>query len=298
MLPSILHAMSARGNRSEYVARKAWLRALATALSLAAGGASAGPTPYDAHDAVSIWQEHGAGRTDGLAVGAYPLPVQPETGNRGANLATDSEAKERWLRRHYQWLRALRGVLAEPGQAADDGAGTIGNSAGFAAPSPPGALRMGDMVVLHQQDEADGIAPHLLDDGSASEDPAIVAGGDTLDLIVSDRALIESGKVVAQYFRPLRQDLPFISAGASLAARRPQPPQHSFVHAEPRFPRAASQVAGAASARPPESAQPRSVVDFFKDIATDVLSAPTTYLLTVAALIGWLILRATVFSRP
>ena len=40
-----------------------------------------------------------------------------------------------------------------------------------------------------------------------------------------------------------------------------------------------------------------SMLDFFMNIVGDILAAPTTYLLTFVALLGWLILRTTVFSR-
>ena len=288
------------------MARGAWLALLAAPFLLAAGAASAGPTTPEGRSGLPIWQEYGAGRTDGLSVGAYPLPPQAERDDRTVAEEVDGGAKERWLRRHYQWLRALGEVFRASNPGGDDrqDAKPDGRAA-FAAPDRAGALRVGDMIVLYAAGDGDPIAPHLLDDGSRYEDPEI-AGGETLDYIVRDRLTVESAKVVAEFFRPAAHGLRSAFGGLLTEGERRRVSRYDRVLRtnhyladleNPGLSAPSTEAAADAPARqgpPPERV---SMLDFFKGIALDILSAPTTYLLTLLALLGWAILRATVFSR-
>ena len=302
-----------QGQWGDQLTRGAWLTSLAAPLLLVAplllagANASAGPLPPAARSSAPIWEEHGAGRTDGLSVGAYPLPPEPERNDSPDSEGMDRGAKERWLRRHYQWLRALGEVLSVADPNAERRTAEPRGQAGFAPPASQGKLRVGDMVVLYADQDAERLTPHLLDDGALREDPEIGPGnGEALDFIERDRLTIEAAKVVAEYFGPLARDVRS-SFGAVLpdSERRRAPPRYdtprydviqlenSLFAAPPS--EAASGPAG--PARPREPAERVSMIGFFKGIALDILSAPTTYLLTFLALLAWLILRATVFSR-
>jgi hypothetical protein len=95
-----------------------------------------------------------------------------------------------------------------------------------------------------------------------------------------------------------------VFGGALEGDERPRPPRRSLAQARsfepaelqsPLLPPPYAEPAASNGPRPP--AEPVSMLSFFKRIATDILSAPTTYLLTAIALLVWLVLRAIVFSR-
>jgi hypothetical protein len=277
--------------------RGAWPALPAVALLLAASGASGEPILPGTRGGAPIWEEHGAGRTDGLAVGAYPLPPQPERRD-GKDAETDSAGKERWLRRHYQWLRVLNELHSPPDASVERRTTKSGEPSGFVASTPPGALRMGDMVVLYADRGEDRSAPHLLDDGARSEDPEIGPGRvEALEFIASSGLEVEVAKIVAEYFSPLTQGLRTAFGGALLAAERQRAPRIDLAQLEDRFAAPSLEAAPGAPPRAQSQPEPVSLPGFFKAIVMDVLSAPTTYLLTLFALLGWLVLRATVFSR-
>jgi hypothetical protein len=285
------------------LSRGAWLALLAAPLILTAA-ASAGPVEPGRR--APVWEEHGAGRTDGLSVGAYPLPVQAERG-RDVEEDLDGGAKERWVRRHYQWLRAL-GLMLREGDPEGDGrpGARPAEPPAFAAPDPPHTMRLGDVVVLEPPAAGDdmGVVTHLLDDGGRYEDPE-AGRGEALDSLARDRLIVESAKVVAEYFRPLGRGLRGVFGGALDGEERPRPSRPGFAQARSFEPPELLQsplllpsyAEPAAPSRPRPPAAPVSMLNFFKQIAADILSAPTTYLLTALALLVWLILRAIVFSR-
>ena len=270
--------------------RGAWPASLAATLLLAASGTSAEPIRPGSRGGAPIWEQHGAGRTDGLAVGAYPLPARSE--RRDDGVPPDPGAQERWLRRHYQWLRALNELLSPENSVVERRAG---KESPFPAAIRPGTLRVDDMVVLYEGQGQELSAPHLLDDGRRSEDPEIgPASGETLEYVVSNRLEIETAKIVAGFFSPLARDTRAALGDALLAAERQRAPRLDL----PQLFAAPSAEAAPSTpdrARPPR--EPISLPAFLKTIMVDVLSAPTTYLLSLFAALGWLILRATVFSR-
>jgi hypothetical protein len=97
-----------------------------------------------------------------------------------------------------------------------------------------------------------------------------------------------------------------VFGGLSPAEERRSVPRYGLVERRtydpadlesPWFAAPSAEAAAATPARQRPPPEKISMLDFFKGIALDVLSAPTTYLLAILALLGWLILRATVFSR-
>lgn len=239
-------------------------------------------------------------------MGVNPLPSRVGPNSEPIEADADGTAKERWLRRHYQWLRALRNVVVAASQEERRG------EAGPAAPistsqqpgsapqqSPAGQLQLGNMVVLYSAEEDDRITPHLLDDGMLNEDPDPgFNGGEAFDFVVGDRLSTETAQIVAQFFSPLSKGLrSFIGMGLaplgggveSQATRYDLAQLGHQYFSDPQY--------SGAPARAQAEREVLTLTGFLKRIALDVLSAPTTYLLSLLALLGWLVLRATVFSR-
>jgi len=286
--------------------RWALTAAIALVATCAAAPILAGPILAGARPGPPTWEEQGAGRTDGYSVGLHPLP--PRSGPDAASLDAeqDGTAKERWLRRHYQWLRALRGVVLTVSQ--EDRRG----EAASRGPAPPtsqlpgaaaerdraGPLAPSGMAVLTSGEEDDRVTPHLLDDGALGEDPdAAFGGGEALEFVVSDRLSTETAQIVAQFFSPLSKGvrsfigpgLAPLAGGERRAARNDQEQMGHQFFSDSQF--------GGPPARAQAEREVLTLSAFLKRIAVDVLSAPTTYLLSLLALLGWLVLRATVFSR-
>ena len=287
------------GERRDELARGVWLALLAVTLSLTPDVASSGPVAPESGRARSTWEEYGSGQTNGLAVGAYPLPSQPD--RRDGEAEQDGDAKERWLRRHYQWLRALNEMLGAPGdrkeRRADDGQAREPARPAAAAPPPAGTMRLGEMIVLFPEGGREDVAPHLLDNGARDEDPEIgLASGEVLQYMVSERLSIESAQVVAEFFGELRRTLR-TSFGPLAEAPRSGEPRFDNFQMEPQFAAVPTVNDRPGAPRSMPASEPVTMIAFFKGIILDILSAPTTYLLTLIALIGWVILRATVFSR-
>lgn len=267
---------------------------LAAALALGAGGSDAGAVTSRPQPGPPIWEEHGAGRKDGLAVGAYPLP-DPETPGRSVDPSGEREARERWLRRHYEWLRALSAIAGAAGDAKNPAGRDAQKLPAFEPPDPPGALRLGDILVLYA-DRANEPAPdHLLDDGGAVEAPESgLRAVDVVEWIVGDRARSEAAQAEA-----LGTLLPAPQAAAAPPVRMAA--SNSIMRPDVVRPSISPESAKAASPPPrrgPAEQDARTLLGFLRKLAADILSAPTTYLLAGLALLAWLIIRAAMFSRP
>lgn len=286
--------------------RSVQTEAIALIAICAALPALAGPIAAGARPGGATWEEHGAGRTDGLSVGAYPLP--PRSGPDVAALEADPDgtAKERWLRRHFQWLRALRSVAIAVSQEERQGetrpAGLAPAPSEPAPASQPGAggkLQIADMVILYSAEEDDRVTPHLLDDGARNEDPDLAfRGGEAFEFVVSDRLSTETTQIVAQFFAPLSKGVrSYIGLGLAALGDGVQAQSERYDLAPLGHQILPDAQYSGAPARAQGRRETPTLGAFVKRIAIDVLSAPTTYLLSLLALLGWLVLRATVFSR-
>lgn len=270
--------------------RFACLALFAAVLALAAETSEAGAIATGAGASPPVWEEHGAGQKNGLAVGAYPLPPRRQSG-RSIELTADGEAKERWLRRHYEWLRALGQVMQRADRA--EGAATqSGRTQGaFAAPAPPGSLRLGDTVVLYADRPLEPAPEHLLDSGGAAEAPeSELRNADAIDFMIGERVRRETEAAAPNFVE--------IAPGAPAApGARPRSTTAGPLQSSPPFPGVGSASASPAgkAAHPGEGAY--TLVGFLRRLAVQVLLAPTTYLLAALTLVAWLIMRAMASSR-
>jgi hypothetical protein len=268
--------------------------ALAT---ICAAPAAALPLTGASGSGAATWEEHSASARDGFGMGAYPLP--PKAGPEGLEGERDGTAKERWLRRHFQWLRVLHNVAAA---AVWDGrqAGAVQPPSASAIESED-RIRIGDMIVLHPAAGDDGTPPHLLDDGALTEDPEVaLGGGEAFEYVVRHRLPVEAAQLVSQFFAPLRGGIRALVAdlaatgGQARPQAAPPPPLELAPLGQPAF---AGEQAGGGSSRGRAQREPVTMLGFFVKIAMDVVSAPTTYLIALLAFLAWLVMRATVFSR-